>query len=173
MVRRLLSRHSQRSRLHPGLWHLLFRQLRVRQNHAAADLGHQVREENESFSLFHSLCFSFHSFIFPSPSFAFSCSFSLCFFLSSFISLPGVMVAVITIRKGDSSVITGCQHTGSFLYHLRPKTKSHAFIFLSGDCEGHTMSSSNSQFKWFRQDFSLWPDLMLTIIRNCGCIWLY
>lgn len=95
------------------------------------------------------------------------------FFLSSFISLPGVMVAVITIRKGDSSVITSCQHTGSFLYHLRPKTKSHAFIFLSGDCEGHMMSSSNSQFKWFRQDFALWPDLMLTIICNCGCIWLY
>ena len=45
MDRHLLPRHPQCSRLHPGLWHLLFWQLWIRQDHASADPGDQVRED--------------------------------------------------------------------------------------------------------------------------------
>lgn len=146
MVRCLLSRHSERSCLHSGLRHLLFRQLRVCQDHAAADLRDQVHDWIFTFcTLYFFAPFSLPGMLLPSLYF-FVCS--LFFFLRCFISrmflillfLRCLMVYVITLKRRDSSVIMGCQHTGSFLHHLDPNQKKW-LLFSSADCKGHHQKS--------------------------------
>ncbi len=155
MVRCVLSRHSERSCLCSGLWHLLFRQLWVCQDHAAADLRDQVRDGNISLILFLHTFTSLHPSLFLLPFICLHLCFCLfpAFFLCWFISLMFINTSLLFLQclmhlmqMRDPSVIMGCRHAGSFLHHLDPNQQK-CLPFSSADCKGHVMPSAEASSK--------------------------
>ncbi|KAI2664318.1 Ras-like protein family member 10B [Labeo rohita] len=100
-----------------------------------------------------SLLHTFTPFSLPIVHYLSVCVYSLfflcCFIMfpkSSFLLLQCLMVAVITLKRRDPSVIMGCHHSGSFLYHL-DLNQQKCLPFSSADCKGHVMSSSKANSK--------------------------
>lgn len=181
MVWCLLSRHSERSCLHSGLWHLLFWQLWVCQDHAAADLRDQVPDGNISLFLF------LHTFTSLHPSVLLLCFF--CLHLISVLSIACFFSVLLYIHHvpqtffSFSSMFDGCcnytQKARPLCNHGLP---AHWVISSSFGSKSTEMPSIllcwlqracsviiKSQFKSLK-DFLLciWAGLMM-IMPSCDC----
>jgi len=140
MVRCLLSRHSERSCVHSGLRHLLFRQLWVCQKHAAADLRDQVRDGNIFLILFLFL----HTHLHLCP---FSLPVMLYLLTPEFSNVSALLYLLHVSQPFFSSMFCNyAQKPRLFCNHGLPAywvisssfgSKSTEILFSSADCKGH------------------------------------
>lgn len=179
MVWCLLSRHSERSCLRSGLWHLLFRQLWVCQDHAAADLRDQVRDVNTasfySFTPLH-LCALLSSYCTLS---AWTSVFVYSLLFSVLLYLPHVSQPFFSFSSMFDACCNYTQKARPFCNHALP---AHWVISSSFGSKSTEMPSIllcwlqracsviiKSQFKSLK-DFLLciWAGLMM-IMPSCDC----